>query len=851
MKHLRTLALDPLHGSVDRRIPYIKRERISSFLLLAGFVAPAFALEVIYSADVRGQHISNTSLGEVCAQSVTIENAFHSLNCAVDGWAYDIPGLPNTASCYELCPQGSRYPGRWRVSLVNHSCPTGPAGETVATLSGTTCTCNTNYTENPTATGCFLPAEERQEKTPASKPEPPKQCPVGFGNPIYPLTGTKRLRADTGITIGASALTLHYNTQKNKSAAAAGVAVKDFGDAPSFGPQWMSNLHKRLVLSNGQMGVQAFRGDGSVASFTYVAGAYTTDADVTDTLTIVSGALQLTSAAQAIETYNYAGQLQSSANPDGSTLIYTYSDASTPALVAPAPGYLIQVTDQTGRTVKFEYLTPVGGNIATDAMVSKVIDSAGHTITATYNTAANLSTLTWADGKVRQYVYENAALPWALTGVIDEKNVRYATYGYDAQGNATSTELAGGVDRYTASYATPPAVQFTQAVDPNTGYTVRTTSALAPSGAIVTKPNGQTTTLNSSAVLGVPRLVGMSQPAGSGCNASNSYSTFDANANLTSKDDFQGQRICYAYDAKNQEITRVEGLANTVACATVLPTNAVLPANARKTTTTYHPDWRLPATVTMPGTITTRIYHDQADPFNGNAAASCTSAPNLPGGKPSPVLCKQVVQATLPSGALDSTVANTTAQYTYNAAGKVLTATDTLNRTTTYTYYPSTAFTGTDPNAVGNTVGDLQSITNPAGFVTTFNSYDKTGRVLKTTDPKGIVTDMTYTPRGWVSTVATTAPSQSARTTTYTYDNVGQLTGVTNPDGSTLAYTYDAAHRLTGATDAKGNSVTYTLDNMGNRTKEDIKDPTGVLQRSIDRSFDALNRLQQVTGAVQ
>ena len=92
---------------------------------------------------------------------------------------------------------------------------------------------------------------------------------------------------------------------------------------------------------------------------------------------------------------------------------------------------------------------------------------------------------------------------------------------------------------------------------------------------------------------------------------------------------------------------------------------------------------------------------------------------------------------------------------------------------------------------------------------------------------------------------------QTARSSTYTYDNVGQLTGVTNPDGSTLSYTYDAAHRLVGATDAKGNNVTYTLDNMGNRIKEDIKDPTGVLQRSIERSFDALNRLQQVSWAVQ
>lgn len=51
--------------------------------------------------------------------------------------------------------------------------------------------------------------------------------------------------------------------------------------------------------------------------------------------------------------------------------------------------------------------------------------------------------------------------------------------------------------------------------------------------------------------------------------------------------------------------------------------------------------------------------------------------------------------------------------------------------------------------------------------------------------------------------------------------------------------------------DERGNTISYTLDNVGNRVSEEIKDPGGTLQRSISRSFDALNRLQQVTGAAQ
>jgi len=166
---------------------------------------------------------------------------------------------------------------------------------------------------------------------------------------------------------------------------------------------------------------------------------------------------------------------------------------------------------------------------------------------------------------------------------------------------------------------------------------------------------------------------------------------------------------------------------------------------------------------------------------------------------------------------------------------------------------PAQAFPHTvpviDSNAVGHTAGDLQSITNAAGHVTQFTQYDRAGRVRQTVDPKGIVTDTAYTLRGWINSVTVTPPGGVARTTSYTYDNAGQLTGVALPDATTMSYSYDAAQRLTSVTDAKGNSVTYTLDNAGNKLGEQVKDPLGSLQRNITRVYDALNRVQQVTGA--
>src|SRR5207237_52633 len=109
-----------------------------------------------------------------------------------------------------------------------------------------------------------------------------------------------------------------------------------------------------------------------------------------------------------------------------------------------------------------------------------------------------------------------------------------------------------------------------------------------------------------------------------------------------------GRRSCYLSDpTRNVETTRVEGLANTVTCSSVTGSGATLPSGSRKTSTQWHPDWRLRAKVAEPGKLTTYVYNGQPDPFNGNAIASCApSTALLPDGKPIVVLCKQVEQAT-------------------------------------------------------------------------------------------------------------------------------------------------------------------------------------------------------------
>ena len=123
-------------------------------------------------------------------------------------------------------------------------------------------------------------------------------------------------------------------------------------------------------------------------------------------------------------------------------------------------------------------------------------------------------------------------------------------------------------------------------------------------------------------------------------------------------------------------------------------------------------------------------------------------------------------------------------------------------------------------------------------------------------DAGGAFIAYTYTPSGQLDTV-----TDSRGTTRYGYDGEGRLTGVTNPDGTTMAYTYDALGRKTSVTvpsgettydydqfnrlisvkDPDGNETRYTYDSRGN--KSSVIYPNGVI---TVYGYDNLNRLTYV-----
>jgi YD repeat-containing protein len=516
------------------------------------------------------------------------------------------------------------------------------------------------------------------------------------------------------------------------------------------------------------------------ASYFSSSSQFSTTADIRDRITPIlavdgsrSGWAVKNGDTEAIETYNADGYLISSTALNRQTTTFAYSDATTPANVAPRAGLLLQVTDAFGAALSFSY--------DTQGRLAQMSDPAGGIYAYVYDAENRLQSVTYPGGKHIEYLYNETGMaspqmPTALTGIIDENGSRYATFTYKGY-EAVTTEHAGGVNKYSLS----------------SEYSTQTS---------VTDPLGTIHYYNfSDTLFGIKRYTGEQQPRPTGSGSVTKSITYDANANVASVTDFNGSKTTYTWNlTRNLETSRIDGAGTTA---------------ARTISTEWHPTLELRTRIAEPKRLTVYTYDE-----NGN-------------------LLSQTVRATTDvngTTGFNATLTGTpqTWTYTYNAQGQRLTAKgprNDINDTTRYTY---------------DMAGNLTSITNGAGHITTLSDYDPHGHVGKITAANGLETTFSYTPRGWLS-----SSNVGGETTSYTYDGVGQLTGVTLPDNSTVSYTYDPAHRLTAISDSAGNSIAYTLDNMGNRTGEQVKDATGALARQISRAYDPLNKLKTVTGAAQ
>jgi RHS repeat-associated core domain len=611
---------------------------------------------------------------------------------------------------------------------------------------------------------------------------------VMVGDPINASTGNKYIEEED--YAGGLWLTLrrYYNSDLE-------VLTKT-----PLGSPWRTSFDRSLSITltnDAPSAITVFRPDDTQEVFTKTGSSWKTDTDIADTLVEIDNAqgvatgftLTVASVRQA-ETYSASGLLQTVTDDSGQGISLAYSTSATPVTVAPVSGLLLSVTDAQGRQLGFSY--------DSSSHLHLVTLPGGGTLTYTHNSAGMLLSVKYPDGGIRQYVYNETALmggqslPTAMTGVVDEAGVRYQNTSYDMAGRVTSTNFAGDVNNVTVTY--------------NANGTTSVQHAL-----------GLTTTTGFALANGVFKTASVDQPCGAQCGQSFKSLTYDANGYPASATDFNGSITATTYDANGLLDQQIDGLGSAV---------------QRTTNLTWNTTHRVPLTRTVLNASSATVA-STAWVYNivGQPLARCEIDPT--NSAASGYTCSNT--GTVPAGVRRWTYTYCTAVDTIQCPIVGLLVSVEGPRTdvadvTTYAYYLTDSATSHH--------GDLQSVTDALGHTTTYLTYDGAGRATSLQDANGVVTTLTYTPRGWLS-----SRSVGGAITTIGYTPYGEVASITDPDNITTSYTYDAAHRLARITDARGNYVQYTLDAAGNKTQEQIYTASGSVTHSLSRQFNTLGQL--------
>jgi RHS repeat-associated protein len=217
--------------------------------------------------------------------------------------------------------------------------------------------------------------------------------------------------------------------------------------------------------------------------------------------------------------------------------------------------------------------------------------------------------------------------------------------------------------------------------------------------------------------------------------------------------------------------------------------------------------------------------------------------------------------------------------YTYTADGDLETlrrwSTPMQEHLTSYTYYPDgRVHTETTPNGAVTTYTyvaagpeTVTSTVTPTQNRVYSYQYTPLGQLWKVTDPRSKITEFSYTPAGdldWVKSPldhttgftydllgrrtktilpATTPPNDSPLSS---YDTLGRIWKVTNPNGSYWQYGFDGGGRRTSVRDPLGRITTSTYDNWGRLWKViDANTPAG----ATEHGYDLMSRMTSLTDA--
>jgi len=538
------------------------------------------------------------------------------------------------------------------------------------------------------------------------------------------------------------------------------------------------------------------RGDGGLFQFVYRNGNYVGGADIPERLQRLTNLFDhttgwvYTNGQDEVETYDADGRLIEIRNRAGLKQTLEYD----------AQGRLARVLDPFGRSLDFQH-DPATGQI------TRMTDPQGRPYTYEYDAYGSLVKVTYPGGLSRRYHYELDGRGSLLTGITDERGVRYVSWKYDSLNRAVESSKAGGVETFRLSFGN----NQTTVVD----------------------PYGASSTYQFKQILDSFYLTSANQPCSTcGIGAASNYS-YDGNGYPTRVKDFNGNTTDMRFSAR--------GLPTSVTLAVGTP-------DVQASTIDWHPTWRVPARVVQPAAsggslVTTFTYNSQGLPetriltadgksrlwrytYNSYGQLETEDGPRTD--------VQDIIRYDYDGQGNLSAVTDPNQRVTrypeYSESGKLLAMVDPNGTATRYGYDERDRLTSVTESAAGQSVGEL-----------TLYGYDGAGHLTGVRLPDGSAITYGYDDAGRLTSVHDTLGNHIA----YTLNSAGDRIREDSYDPSqvlvqTMARTFNVLGRLSELHGADAADVTrFGYDDNGNQTS--VQDPLHA--KASVNGYDALNRL--------
>jgi RHS repeat-associated protein len=505
--------------------------------------------------------------------------------------------------------------------------------------------------------------------------------------------------------------------------------------------------------------------------------------------------------------YNQDGQQVSETEPS-----YTPPGSSTPVNGTTTTAYNslgeeVSQTDPMGNTTTYGY-DQLGDE-------TSETDPGGGVTTYTYDPAGEQLSVTDATGAQTQATYDNLGRMITTTDIVRQNtSAAYTTsYAYDDAGNLTSQTSPTGVTTSATYNAVGEETSSTDGAGNTTDYAYNLDGNLVKT----TLPDGTATTATYDLA---GRQTSQSDLNASGTVLRTESATYTPDGQVATSTDYRGGTSAYSYDATGMLTAQTQPVSAsqsiTVSYGYDLDGNrtALTDGNGNTTYTTYN-SLGLPQTITEPATAS---YSSAADSQTTDVydADGDMVTQDLPGGVRVNDTYDAMGDLTSQSGS-GATAPTATRTFTYDAAGRMLTAATSAEGTQgTFGYQPATS-----ESFQYDDRGLLLSASGSAG--TSAFTYNASGQLASATGAAGTST-YTYNSAGLL---ATDTDAASGTTGTYSYNDLDQVTQISYGAGNdTQSFGYDDLHRLTSDTIATASGTQVAAIDYGYDADDNVTSMT-------------------------